>query len=101
MNLTSKQKRALKSLGMKMGDDLRVGSAGLSEGFIQHLDELLSRQELVKLRFTEAATADRREFARQVCKASSAECVSVVGRTMLLYRANPQLDPAKRALNDE
>ena len=98
MILTSKQKRALKSLGAKMSDDLRLGSAGLSEGFVQHLDELLRRKELVKLRFTDVEGEARREVAEQVCEASGAQCVSIVGRTMLLYRANPELDDSKRVL---
>ena len=100
MTLTSKQKRALKSQGMKMADDLRLGSAGLTEGFVQHLNDLLKRRELVKLRFTDVEGDGRQALAQQIGDASGAQCVSILGRTMLLYRPNPDLPPDKRVLGE-
>ena len=100
MALTGKQKRALKSIGMTREDDLRLGSAGLSEGFLAHLDDQLRRKELVKLRFTEVEGAMRKKLAEEICEAASAECFGIIGRTMLLYRPNPELPPDKRVLKD-
>jgi RNA-binding protein len=98
MTLTGRQKRALKSKGMTMEDDLRLGTAGISEGFVAHLDSLLSRKELVKLRFADLEGSARKTLAAEVGEASGAEVIGVVGRTMLLYRANPELPADQRAL---
>lgn len=98
MALTGKEKSKLRGLGQTMPDDVRVGKAGLSEGFVANLRTMLERKELVKLRFTELEGAERKALAADVAEAVDAELVSVTGRTALLYRANPELDAAKRVL---
>lgn len=98
MSLTGKQKSALKSRGQRMSDDIHLGNDGLSDGFVAHLNALLLRKELVKLRFTELEGDARKEMASDLCEAVGAECVAVVGRTVLLYKANPELPAKKRAL---
>jgi len=55
----------------------------------------LARRELVKVRLP-AGAAVRREMAEALAGASSAAVVGVVGRTILLYRPNPNLDEATR-----
>lgn len=85
-----------------MRDDVQLGKGGLSEGFIATLQRLLAEQELVKLRFgKDVQGAAREDLAAEVVGAipgEAVECVAIVGRTMLLYRANPELDPKRRAL---
>ncbi|MCE9591321.1 MAG: YhbY family RNA-binding protein [Planctomycetes bacterium] len=101
MTLTGKQKRALKSLGQTMSDDLSMGKAGPSDGVFARLGALLTKKELVKVRFTELEGDARRELAAQVSQAVGAQCVAVVGRTILLYRANPELEPDQRVLKSD
>jgi RNA-binding protein len=96
--LTGKQKRALKALGQRMGDDLRVGKGGLSDAFLATLDEALRRKELVKVRFTELHGDERKLFALELADAAGAQCIATVGLTTLLYRANPELEPDQRVL---
>jgi RNA-binding protein len=85
--LTGKQKRLLKQRGQKMADDCRLGKGLFSDEFVGHLNRLLDKQELVKMRFGDLEGADRKELAKAVCQAVNAECVQVVGRTVLMYRA--------------
>ena len=89
MPLTGKQKRALKQRGQTMPDDCRLGKGLFSDQFVGHLNGLLDKQELVKMRFTDLEGKDRKELARAVCEAVGAECVQVVGRTVLMFRAAP------------
>lgn len=98
MSLTSKDRRTLKSRGQTMNDDLRLGKAGVTESFVEHASGLLNQQELIKLRFTDVTGPDRKLLADEVSAALDAECVSVVGRTILIYRANPELEPRKQLL---
>ncbi len=86
MPLTGKQKRVLKQRGQTMGDDCRLGKGLFSDEFVGHLNRLLDKQELVKMRFTDLEGAERKELANAVCKAVGAELVQVVGRTVLMYR---------------
>lgn len=98
MTLTGKQKRTLKSIGQTLSDDLPMGKSGPTEGVLAQIDRLLTKKELVKVRFTELEGAARKELANEVSAALGAYCVAVVGRTMLLYRANPELEPERRML---
>ena len=98
---TSKQRRALKGLGMKMSDDVRLGKEGLSEGFVAQVKQLFARKELVKLRFSQLEGDDRKTLAAEVSAAVEAECVSIAGRSMLLYKPNEALPAKQRALKAE
>ena len=91
MSLTPKQKRQFKAAGQKMADDAHVGAAGLNEKTVAHVKTLLQRRELIKLRFVEKLEGQgRKSFAGEVASAVGAECVAVVGRTVLLYRAKEE-----------
>ena len=86
MNLKGKQKRLLKARGQTMDDDLRLGKDGLTERFAAQLRELLGQRGLVKLRFTDLTGGMRNQLANEIAEAVDAQCVSIIGRTMLLYR---------------
>lgn len=86
MALSGKEKRELKQRGQTMPDDCRLGKGLFSDEFAGHLNRLLDRQELVKMRFTDLEGKDRKALAKAVCQAVEAELVQVVGRTVLLYR---------------
>lgn len=86
MDLNGKQKRLLKARGQTMDDDLRLGKDGLSERFVAQLGELLGNRGLVKLRFTDITGAMRKQLATEIATSVDAQCVSIIGRTMLLYR---------------
>lgn len=86
MALTGQQKRLLKQRGQQMADDCRLGKNLFSDEFVGHLNRLLDKQELVKMRFSDLEGKDRKELARAVCDAVGAELVQIVGRTVLLFR---------------
>lgn len=100
MSLSTKQKHTLRVLGQKRPDDAQLGAAGITEPFVAHLGRLLAEKELIKLRLndTDLAGEERAAAAREAAAAAGAECVAVVGRTALLYRANPELEAKRRVL---
>jgi RNA-binding protein len=98
MTLTGSQKRMLRARGQKMADDAHVGKAGATDAALANLRMLLDRKELVKVRFDDLEGSQRNDFARELAASVEALCIAVVGRTALLYRANPALDPARRSL---
>ena len=100
MTLNGKQKRTLKTRAQKMDDDLHLGKAGLTENATANIGRLLDAKEVVKVRFIELEGAERKRFAADLCETVGAECVQVLGRTLLMYRANAELVASKRALKD-
>lgn len=76
----------MRATGQKLPVLLTVGKAGLTAAVSAALVDLLSRQELVKIRLPAGAPAERKALAAALAAAAGAECVGMVGRTALLYR---------------
>jgi RNA-binding protein len=94
--LTGKQKRHLRGLGQRMQCLATVGKGGMNDAVLENLDRLLKQRELVKLRLTEEQGADRKTAAEMLAEALQADVAGVVGRTVLLYRPNPDLPAEQR-----
>jgi RNA-binding protein len=72
---------------------LKIGRDGLSAGFFAALDDLLSRHELVKVKF-EDFKDQKKELAPQLAGKSAAHLVTRVGNVVVLYRPKPVVAPA-------
>ena len=86
--LSGKQKRFLRSQGNRLEAALVIGHGGISDNCKSNLDELLTQNELVKVRLKPASGLDRKEAAQLLAELSGAEVVQVFGSTILLYRNN-------------
>ncbi len=94
--ITGKQKRHLRSIGQRLDPRASVGKAGLSDAFIETVRELMTKEELVKIRLPAGPGKWRQETAGIIAESAGAICVGVVGRTALLYRPNEDLAPKNR-----
>lgn len=88
--LTPGQVRHLRALGHGLRPKVSVGRAGLSEPVRRSLEEAFHTSELVKARLENSCELDRGEAGRLLAEASGAHLVQVLGRTVLLYRADPE-----------
>lgn len=86
--LTNPQIRKLKALGQRMEPMLKVGKAGLSEGFLKTVDDALNQHELIKIKFAEFKE-QKKELAPQLAEKTSSHLVHRVGNVVVLYRENP------------
>lgn len=96
VELTGKQKKHLKGLGQLLDPVVTVGKEGVTEPVVRGIGELLDKRELIKVRLTGPAGAARKEVGPAIAQAVDAACVAVVGRTVLLYRPNPDVKPSRR-----
>lgn len=94
MTLTPAEKRKLKARGQTLPEHARIGQEAPSPAQLQHLRQLLSLHELVKVRFAEIQGAEREAFADGVARSLDAVCIHVLGRTMLLYKPGEDRDPS-------
>ena len=92
--LNNAQIRKLKAMAQKMDPTLKVGKNGLSPAFIQSVNQELDRHELVKIKFAEFKE-QRKELAPQLAEKTGAYLVTLLGNTVVLYRANEQPDKQK------
>jgi RNA-binding protein len=86
--LTNSQIRKFKAAAQSLEPMLKVGKAGLSEGFIRSVDAALAQHELVKIKFAEFK-ADKKELAPQLAEKTASHLVMRVGNVMVLHRPKP------------
>ncbi len=83
--LTNSQIRKFKAAAQLMEPMLKIGKAGLSEGFIRSVDLALAQHELVKIKFAEFKE-QKKELAPQLAEKTASHLVMRVGNVMVLHR---------------
>ncbi|MDP6637249.1 MAG: YhbY family RNA-binding protein [Phycisphaerae bacterium] len=96
VELTGKQKKQLRGLGQRIDALMTVGKEGITDPVVKSVSDLLDKRELIKVRLTGPSGAARKEVGPALAEAAEAVCLAVVGKTVLLYRPNPDLKPSKR-----
>lgn len=94
--LTTKQRRHLRALGHHLTPKVLLGKEGLSAQFLKAAAEVITADELVKIRVLESCPHERKEAGDLLAAATATALVQVLGRTVLLYRPNPDRPADKR-----
>ena len=94
--LAGRQLRYLRGLGHHLKPLVMLGREGLSENVITSADAVLRAHELVKVKIGNGCLLDRREAADMVAQRTDAEIVQILGKTFLLFRANPDRSDDQR-----
>ena len=87
--LTGKQKRHLRALAHPQKPVVQIGKSGLNVGMQKQIDSQLMDHELIKIRILESAPLDQRQCARALEADDTLELVQVIGKTLVLFRPNP------------
>lgn len=90
--LSNSQIRKFKAAAQLLEPMLKVGKAGLIEGFIRSVDMALSQHDLVKIKFVELKE-QKKELAPQLAEKTASHLVMRVGNVMVLHR--PKLAPVE------
>jgi RNA-binding protein len=91
MALSSKERAALRGEAHHLTALVHVGHQGITPAIQQSLEDAIRTRELVKIQFTKTAELDLKQAAGELAKAVDAEVIQVIGRTVTLYRLNPDL----------
>lgn len=92
MSLTGKQRRHLRGLGHSLAPVAQVGKGGVSDAVVAAIDDALAHHELIKIKLLESLEVDRDEAATALATRTKSEVAQILGRTILLYRPDPD-DP--------
>lgn len=87
--LNEKQKKTLRGLAHKLKPVVMLGSAGLSQGVKDALEEALTHHELIKVRVSAGDRDEREQIIKSILELSGAELIQRVGHIATLYRRNP------------
>ncbi len=86
--LTNAQIRKFKATAQRMEPMLKVGKAGLSDGFIATVAHELARHELLKIKFAEFKE-DKKTLAPLLAEKTGSQLIMRVGNVMVLHRPRP------------
>ena len=84
--LTSKQRAELRSQANGLDTTLMVGKSGVTDAVIAEAENLLTARELVKGKVLEGALMSPREVSDEICQATGADGVAVIGTKFVIYR---------------
>lgn len=89
--LTSKERAELRSRATALDTTLMVGKGGVTDAVIAEADNQLTARELVKGKVLEGAMMTPREVCEELCQATGAEGVAVIGTKFVVYRFSEKL----------
>ena len=84
--LTSKERAELRARSNDLETTLMVGKSGVTEAVIAEAENLLTARELVKGKVLEGALMSPREVSDELCEATGADGVAVIGTKFVIYR---------------
>lgn len=91
MTMTGKDRAALRGEAHHLVAAVHIGHQGLTESVISTIDDALRTRELVKIQLAKSTDETPKVAAGRLAEATKAEVVQVIGRTVTLYRWNPEL----------
>ena len=89
--LTSKERAELRGQANSLETTLMVGKGGVTEAVIAEAETQLTARELVKGKVLEGAMMSPREVCDEICQATGAEGVGVIGTKFMIYRFSEKL----------
>lgn len=96
LKLSGKQVRYLRGLGHHLKPLAMLGREGLDKNVINAVDEVLRAHELVKIKIGNGCLLGRQEAADMVAERTGAAVVQILGKTILVFRANPDRNDDRR-----
>jgi len=94
--LTSRQKKYLKGLAHDLSALIQVGKEGLSDKLIEATDQELLRRELIKVKLGQNSGLEKNAAGIALSEATGSNLVQIIGKTLILYRANPKRKKEER-----
>lgn len=89
--LSTKQRAHLKSLAHPLKPLLQIGKEGVTPAVAQTLGDAFRTRELLKVKVLESAPEDADATGAELAAAvADSHLVQVIGRTVVLYRRNPE-----------
>lgn len=81
-------KQALKAKAHHLKPIILIGSKGLTPAVIEETNHALTAHELIKVKIGGVEKAERQQIAAELCEASQAELIQLIGHIAIIYREN-------------
>ena len=94
--LTTRQKQFLKGLAHPLNAVVQIGKEELSPGVIESIKTELSHHELIKIKIGSNCGLEKNSSAKTIAEQTESSLVQLIGKTIVLYKANPKRAKEKR-----
>lgn len=93
---SNKQIKHLRGLGHKLSPLVLIGKEGLNDKVLQAVETELENHELIKVKIGTNSSVNKKSAAETIPESTKSTLVQLIGKTMLLYRANSKKPKDKR-----
>ena len=90
MSLSKNQIKFLRGMCHDLKPVVMLGQKGLSDAVLNELEIALDHHELVKIKLSVDDRDARKQLTDDICQYSKAELVQTIGKTISIYRLNPE-----------
>jgi len=90
MSLSKKQIKFLRGMCHDLKPVVMLGQKGLTDAVLNELEIALDHHELVKIKLSVDDRDARKQLAEEICQRCQAEVVQTIGKTVSIYRPNPE-----------
>ena len=88
MELTGKQRAALRSMCNTLQPVLYIGKEGITDATVKEAYDALEARELIKCSLNDTAPVDARAACNELCECLGAAPVQCIGRKFSIFRRN-------------
>ncbi|MPN32739.1 RNA-binding protein YhbY [bioreactor metagenome] len=88
--ITSKQRAGLRAMAQTLQPVVYIGKDGITDNLVSQVVGALEARELVKCSVQQNSGVDAGEACDMLCRLTSAQGVSVLGRKFVLYKRSEQ-----------
>lgn len=96
MDMTSKQRAALKTQAMQLDSIFQIGKSSLTPEVVNAIRDALKARELIKVSVLKNCLDDPREIATVLSERTGSEVVQVIGKKIVLYKQNYALEEKRK-----
>ena len=88
MEITTKQRAALKSIAQKLQPAFQIGKGGVNDAQVSQIDDYLRVHEIVKINILDNSMLTAREAAEDIAERIDAIVVQTIGAKAVLFKRN-------------
>ncbi len=94
--LTIKQKKFLKGLAHSLSPVVKIGKEGITRSLLGTIENELLYHELIKVKIGNNSEVVKTEAAQLIPEKTGSSLVQLIGKTVILYKANSKKQKDKR-----
>ena len=99
MDLTSKQRKILRSKAHHLKPYIIIGKNGLTESSVNSISRLLNQHELIKVKI--ADKENRENIKDKILLKTSSSIVGSIGKIVIIYKESDNKDDAEKIKIDD